>query len=176
MIIASLTSCQAKQLLFTIFLWDKFVLSPHPMKFQFHFIHSLFATVIFIPFSFIASLNLISVPLFLVDDLASSSWNWCHPVELPHPPATISFSISAGTLSFPHVPAAAKYSLYQSGKNFSACILEPAHFSSYDCPCMWYHLMTCMSFFYTISFFLLLDPLINFQHSHMCLLLLSLIK
>lgn len=40
MIIASLTSCQAKRLIFTIFLWGKFLSSPHAMKFSI-LLHSL---------------------------------------------------------------------------------------------------------------------------------------
>lgn len=88
-IIASLITCQTKQLIFTILLLGKFLLAPHSMKFQLYctcwyfcyWFHSftLCCNDFHIAFSYTWTL---SAPLLSVDDRASYCHRWRRPVEL----------------------------------------------------------------------------------------------
>lgn len=136
-ITASLTSCQAKQakeLIFTIFLLGKFLLSPHSINFQFYL--SMSVLFFLLNSSLHSLLQWFSYDFFVQDTwtlalphysqriplLVFHSQSWSHLIELSNPPASISF--------FPVLVA--EFTFYKSGENCSTCVLELIYFSSYD--------------------------------------------
>lgn len=151
-IIASLTTCQAKQLIFTISVGGKFFLSLHSMDFSISLVHvgtflvlNSFVRSLLQCFSHIFShgtsepyLCLLTLSGWLCLIFHWLSWSRLMSSTLLLPSLS---SISTGTFSFPPVMVA-ELSLYHWKKSYTTWVLEPIHFSSHHLPSTRYFLIS----------------------------------